>query len=146
MSIIKKILFVSLLLQTTITQAKNTNDYQYVIYYHNIKGDKNFQEILSEPLYYNIKDDLPSYRDTAFQKNRRYERLHTTYIDKDHQIFHGKSEFDVIFQGKTQHITSYSYFLLDKREGFIRGGELAPGFYEANFIGIDQKVHQWPNK
>lgn len=144
MAILKKIMLIGIFLQIATAQADNMNEYQYVIQYHNIKGDENFQKILSEPLYYNIKNDVPSYKDTTLQKNRNYVRLHTTHIDEDRQLFYGKNEFDVVIQGKQKHLTSYSYFLLDKKEGTIKGGEIAPGSYEANFIGINQKIHTWP--
>lgn len=131
--------------------ATSNRDFQYVVHYHNIESlnsshsDKTYEDVLREPLWYQIKDDKPVYKDTALQKNRKYKRLSTTHISPTHQLFFGQVDCDVTLNNKPTHLTGHSYFILDRHAKMIQGAEVVPGHYRAQFIGVDQTKHTWPS-
>lgn len=79
-------------------------------------------ELFSEPELYNIIDDIPQYADTTHQKNKKYQRRSTTFLDNNQQLFLGKSEFDTTINNRSTHLTQDVYFHLDLDKHMIRGG------------------------
>ena len=106
--------------------------------------DEECFELFSEPDLYNIENDTPQYKDTQHQKNKKYQRLSTTFLDQNQQLFLGQAEFDVIINEKPVRVIREVYFLLDLEKHMTRGGWIVPGYCKGNLVGNDQHIHKWP--
>ena len=96
--------------------------------------------MLGDPLYYNIVNAKPIYQNTAHLPKISYQPSSTTYIDKTHRLFTGKSNFT--FESKPY--TANTSFALDMTQAMIWGTETVPGVCYSTFIGLQQHQNNWP--
>ncbi|HQS84197.1 MAG: hypothetical protein B7Y25_04675 [Alphaproteobacteria bacterium 16-39-46] len=84
---------------------------QYVSHFFNITSisqkitEEECFDLFSDPDFYDIENDTSQYKDTQHQKNKKYHRLSTTFLDQNQQLFLGQAEFDVFINEKSVWVT-----------------------------------------
>ncbi|WP_133128096.1 hypothetical protein [Legionella nagasakiensis] len=142
-------LFLSSLTLFMFHDVVRANENKFVSHFYNIESiNKHIsmaecQALYSEPVYYTIKDDKPVYEPNRHLKILDYQRLQTTFLNKNQWLFLGKQAVSFTLKGKTHNAENLVYFILDKNARTTRGGWYSPGFCKGNLSGMELGLNKW---